>query len=376
MKKILLTLLAAAIMGGAADALAFEADNLTFNVTSETTAEVAWGGYTDAVITIPAEVTNEKDGKSYTVTGIASYAFNICNTLRAITMPETIEYIGMYAFQECTALSEVTVPDNVQRVDMAAFAYCSGLRKINFGSKIETFGQYAFMGCTLLSEFNIDENNPYYYSDGAAVYNKDITKLILHTVRGGERDFEIPATVTEIAVGACANCIMLKSIDIPDSVTIIGEGAFNQVSNCTKMTIGTGLTQVGQYAFNGMNLLETLTVNAPVPPACSGDLADYVVYGHTTLIVPEESADAYKEADGWKNFSKIETSGIESITAAEFRATANGGQLIIEAPEGAAVSVYTTSGVCVYNGPAATLGNLAGGIYFVNCGARSLKIQL
>lgn len=375
MKKFLLTLLAAAMMGGA-ESLAFEADKLTFNVTSETTAEVAWGGYTDAAITIPSTVTNEKDGKSYTVTGIASYAFNICTSLRSITMPETLEYIGMYAFQECSALSEVTVPDNVQRVDMAAFAYCASLRKINFGSKIEIFGQYAFMGCTMLGEFNIDENNPYYYSDGSAVYNKDITTLILHTVRGGDKDFVIPATVTEIGAGACANCIMLKSIDIPDSVTTIGEGAFNQASNCTKMSIGTGLTQVGQYVFNGMNLLETLTINAPVPPACSGDLADYVVYGHTTLVVPEESADAYKEADGWKNFSKIETSGIESITASEFRATARGGELTIEAPEGATVSVYTTAGVCVYTGPAATLSNLDKGIYFVNCGARSLKVQL
>ena len=55
---------------------------------------------------------------------IPGSAFNICWTLRSITLPNSVTSIGNWAFQGCNSLKSVTIPNSVSSI-----------------------GEYAFMGC-------------------------------------------------------------------------------------------------------------------------------------------------------------------------------------------------------------------------------------
>ena len=74
----------------------------------------------------------------------------------------------------------------------------------------------------------------------------------------------------------------MKVIEIPNSVTDLNEGAF---SYCKE--------------------LESITSKAVIPPTLGKDVfkgVDETI----PVYVPKESVDAYKNADGWKEFANIQ----------------------------------------------------------------------
>ena len=106
-----------------------------------------------------------------------------------------------------------------------------------------------------------------------------------------------------------------------------------------------------------------------------------------TLYVPQGSLEAYKAADGWKDFVNIVEEGSSAIqeTGADAMGqtviTACGDGIVVEnLPAGTAVTVYTLSGTVVYEGVASgsrtELTLPAGHLYLVKCGATVTKIAL
>ncbi len=71
---------------------------------SEKTAEVTYksssgGSYSGRVI-IPEEITYS-DNIVYSVTSIGKYAFNYCESLTSVTIPNSVTEIGICAFGDC-----------------------------------------------------------------------------------------------------------------------------------------------------------------------------------------------------------------------------------------------------------------------------------
>ncbi len=100
MKQKLLLLLTA-LLPMAASAYDAQIDGIYYNFISESEAEVTsdyLGAYFGDV-TIPASVTY--DGKTYNVTSIGSYAFNGCDGLTSVTIPESVTGIRYMAFYNC-----------------------------------------------------------------------------------------------------------------------------------------------------------------------------------------------------------------------------------------------------------------------------------
>jgi len=100
------------------------------------------------------------------------------------------------------------------------------------------------------------------------------------------------------------------------------------------------------------------------------------------LYVPQGSLEAYKAADGWKEFKNIvefDPTSIEDVTeedAPAFEITAGGIQFT--AAEGEAVAVYTTAGALVektdcYAGEEITLDK---GVYIICVGDKAVKVRL
>ena len=90
-------------------------EGLTYSVNPDgaTCTITGIGTCTDVELYIPAEI----DG--YTVTGIGDYAFDGCNNLTSINIPDSVTGIGNDAFYNCSSLTNVYISDIVKWCDIS-----------------------------------------------------------------------------------------------------------------------------------------------------------------------------------------------------------------------------------------------------------------
>ncbi len=196
------------------------------------------------------------------VTGIGAYAFEGCNNLTSVTIPNSVTSIGNgYAFSGCTSLSSLTIPNSVTYIGTDAFHNCTGLTSIEIPNSVTSIGYRAFGGCTGLSSI------------------------------------EIPNSVTSIGCGAFEYSSGLTSITIPNSVTGIDYDTFRGCSDLISVTIPNSVTSIGSSAFSGCSSLTSVVSEIEVP-FTFGTSAFYNIGSSCTLTVPYGTRDAYIAA-GW-----------------------------------------------------------------------------
>ena len=209
------------------------------------------------------------------------------------------------AFEGCTALETITLPNVITSIAAKAFKGATSLKLIVIPPLVTTIGASAFEGCTALK---------------------------------GNRDWEFvfPASVTSIGASAFKNCTSLASFE-PHSTTLeIGASAFeNAALSSNNVNIKDGELKIGDRAFAGSKLsrinfdaatspqfgnevflgCENLYLismrSATTPPAFGTDMfKDCTKLGTEVgstwgIIVPSASVEAYKAADGWKEYKDI-----------------------------------------------------------------------
>ena len=173
-------------------------------------------------IIIPQSV--QYKGNTYSVTSIGEYAFNDCEKLTSITIPNSVTSIGEHAFSGCYNLSSITIPNSVTSIGDLAFEYCYNLTSITIPNSVTSIGWGAFWGCDKLASITI------------------------------------PNSVTSIGELAFNGCDNLTSITIPNSVTSIGELAFNGCDNLTSITIPNSVKSIGKKAFADCYSLTSISI--------------------------------------------------------------------------------------------------------------------
>ena len=157
--KILLSLVAVLLTALSAQAYDFQSGDLYYNVTSDTTVEVAYQskssdnfqGLTTA--TIPETVTY--NGTTYSVTSIGKSAFKWCSSLTSVTIPNSVTSIEYEAFELCSSLTSVTIPNSVTSIGNYAFNNCFSLTSVTIPNSVTSIGYYAFYGCSSLTSISI-----------------------------------------------------------------------------------------------------------------------------------------------------------------------------------------------------------------------------
>ncbi len=182
-------------------------------------------------------------------------------------IPETINgkmvtSIGEGAFADCDSLRNVTIPESVKNIGENAFNSCDGLTSLTIPNSVTSIGEGAFYKCENLSSINVDANNKIYSSVNGVLYNKGRTELIVYPAGKMDASFTIPNSVTGIAAGAFAGCKYLTSILIPNSVKSIGEMAFSICSGLISVTIPSSVTSIGDRAFFSSGKLKNISVDS------------------------------------------------------------------------------------------------------------------
>lgn len=97
-------------------------------------------------------VTFEKDSQ---LKQIGNFAFNGCEKLMTIALPETVNHIGSSAFRGCKALKSFVIPDNVLTIAPHTFYDCGALTTIKLGNKLTKIGTEAFSACVSINNIVI-----------------------------------------------------------------------------------------------------------------------------------------------------------------------------------------------------------------------------
>jgi hypothetical protein len=181
-----------------------------------------------------------------TFTSIIDDAFEDCENLIGIIIPNSVTSIEDYAFYDCVNLASVTIPSSVTSIGDRAFRYCTSLTSITIPNSVTSIGDRAFLYCTSLTSIIIPNS---------------VTSI-------GEGTFSGCYSLTSVTIGNSVNsiglsafdaCSSLTNITIPASVTIIGDGAFDACSSLTSITIGSGVTSIGDWAFDACSSLTSVT---------------------------------------------------------------------------------------------------------------------
>lgn len=174
-------------------------------------------------------------------------------TIKSITLPNSITKIGNYAFQNCKQLASITLPNSITSIPLCAFDGCAKLK-----------------------------------------------------------DVIIPSSVTKIYESAFDGCSSLTNIIIPNDVTFIGMSAFNGCSSITSITIPSNVTTICMYAFLDCESLESVYCESNTPPGPPNSMStDWNIFGSNVsglkIYVPASDDDsvitAYKTATIWNKYA-------------------------------------------------------------------------
>ena len=166
-------------------------------------------------VTVPSKV------QGVPVKAISRQLFAYNDTLRAVTLPETVTVIPDGAFTGCYRLQEVKMGSAVTYIGNEAFAGCNWLENIELPDSVTYIGTYAF------TEVYMDS-------------------------------FKIPAGVTEIAYGTFTGCWSLSEIEFPANVTTIDCDAFVGCGSLYRLEIPGTIREIRDNAFGSCYLEEIL----------------------------------------------------------------------------------------------------------------------
>ncbi len=201
---------------------------LPFGLFAVPTSAATSGYYTYSVINGKASITDCDTSISgnivipstlggYPVTNIGDYAFSTCDSVKSITVPNSVISIGEGAFSPCESLVKVTVNNGVISIGNGAFAGCYSLTDIIISDTVTSIGRSAFYDCHALMSIRI------------------------------------PCNITRIESQIFYGCSSLAEVTIPISVTEIGRWAFDSCNNIKNVYYEGTSTQKQKISFGLSN---------------------------------------------------------------------------------------------------------------------------
>lgn len=189
------------------------------------------------------------DGQSVTVSGTSGSPtqLTIESSISYKDKNYTVTKIAMWAFNKCNSLTEVTIPNTVIEIDYQAFYYCPNLKKVTIHEGVKTIGQTAFIGCTQLTSITI----PSTITDMDQAFSGN-TALSHVTLTNG---------ISNISSMAFKGCTGLTEIKVPESVGQIGPNAFNGCTNLKRVLLEKNIKTINVNAFKDCTNLSDVKYN-------------------------------------------------------------------------------------------------------------------
>ena len=176
----------------------------------------------------------------YTIVGhsIANQAF-YANDMDSYRFTDNIEDIGDFSFARSN-IASIDIPDSVKNIGYGAFYHCNSLREVTIPNSVETIEANVFDKTPWLTNWKSNQDG----NDFLVVGNH-----ILLAYKGNSSNIEIPPGVVKIAPGCFESHTEIESIYLPDSLKEIAEDAFNGCERLETITGGNHIDTIGDRAF-------------------------------------------------------------------------------------------------------------------------------
>lgn len=194
----------------------------------------------------------KKEDATYNVPAGVKYigesAFQFCDALKEIILPEGLTGFGNFAFKNCTSLSIINLPSSLASISEGAFSQCRSLASVDIPDKVRSIGNSAFMGCSALASPTL------------------------------------PMSLNSIGKFAFASCTSFSSVTIPAAVAEIGNGCW---LDCMK--------------------IDKVEYNATTPIVAPEDIFSAEIYKNATLSMLAAPLAEAKKILPWSQFEKTST---------------------------------------------------------------------
>ncbi|MDE5786364.1 MAG: leucine-rich repeat domain-containing protein, partial [Duncaniella sp.] len=264
---------------------------------------------------------------------IGRNAFGWCRALTfdRLVFPETLELIASNAFFRTEALScEVVFPKSLNEIGNEAFAY-SSLTGATFTGAVKNIGRQAFAGSgirklSLHDGCGFDERIGGQFTDNRYLVEvtlpSDLTTIpysMFSSCTALER-VELPAALE--TVGEQAFCMTaIENLSLPEGVKTLEANSFSDCANLIEVTLPSTVRSIAGSAFDGSMAIKTIfsLIENPTPENSmySTSYKDAVVY------IPTRTGMAYRNTDGWKEFSYFVEVADGALHYESFKAVTN-----------------------------------------------------
>ena len=220
------------------------------------------------------------------VTTIADWAFEYCDKITSVEIPEGVTTIGLAAFDGCVALTSIVMPNSVTKIGGGLFQDCSALESVKLSENLTDLDYYLFNGCTSLTSVTIPEKVTTMYLTFLDCTNLRNIEILSPSIKG-------------MYSSMYSSCYSLETISIPENsvnyvsidgiiyeknedgtpiemivcpqkktgTVVIADGCkhiSNCLQNCTKITsvtIPASLLDMYISTFNGCTSLKSVIVS-------------------------------------------------------------------------------------------------------------------
>ena len=278
-----------------------------------------------------------------------AYEVNIDKKVNYKGFDMTVREINPYTGYECHKITKANI-DITGSIGEHAFSGCSSLKSARIHKDVKELRNRVFEGCGALSTFIIEDRNTSLKigSNGSDPFFKDCKLDSVYI--GGKMEYN---TSSGAGYSPFYNNKGLRTVKMSDAETTIYDKEFYGCNNLKDLSFGKGLESIGANAFYDCVNVIQISCDAVLPPSCSTNLFDPINKWECKLFFPKNSVDAYKKADGWKEFFLIEGSTTGIINN------------IYNKIEN--VDVYTIDGVrCLNKANTEEINALHKGVYIIN----------
>ncbi len=209
-----------------------------------------------------------------TTTIITNGMFDSCDSLGAISIPNSVRIIGEGAFAKSHNIDTIIIPEGVTSIGNFAFFDCP-LEYISIPSSVTHIGRNMFGifvdGATLSKSVHFSGVN--FLVEDAMIFNGD--KSVIYEAFQDEipTTLRIPNSVEHIGEGAFMECFNLAQLILPPSLKTIEDRAFDSCHSLTSINLSNSITYIGENAFSDCDSLRDITL----PPLLT-TISDYTFY--------------------------------------------------------------------------------------------------
>ena len=132
---------------------------------------------------------------------ICNKAFERCETLQSVFIPESVRAIGAYAFSGCIMLNSIIIPESLTDMGIHVFDGCHRLERVVLPHNLSFLPHCTFYDCSSLASV------------------------------------DVPEGVTTIGKGAFIDCVSLRRIHLPDSLTGLWHDVFDGCRSLERILI-------------------------------------------------------------------------------------------------------------------------------------------